>query len=49
MKYSQRKYRDNSIEIIEEVVAVKKRKVKKEKNEGIFSKVKNFFKRIFKR
>lgn len=48
MKYSKRKYRDKSIEIIEEVIVVKKKKIKKQKKEGILSRAKNFFKKMFK-
>jgi hypothetical protein len=48
MKYSKRKYRDKSIEVIEEVVVTKKKK-KKVLKEGFFKKmikkVKSFFKR----
>jgi hypothetical protein len=49
MKYSKRKYRDKSIEVIEEVIAIKKKKIKKQNKKGILSRVKNFFKKIFKR
>lgn len=44
MKYSNRRnYRDQSIEIVEEVVMVKKKKPKKVKN--IFNTIKNWFKK----
>lgn len=49
MKYSKRKYRDKSIEVIEEIIATKKKKVKKEKKKGFFSKIKDAIKKIFKR
>lgn len=49
MKYSKRKYRDKSIEVVEEIVAVKKKKIKKQKKESFLGKFKTFFKRIFKR
>jgi hypothetical protein len=44
MKYSNRRnYRDQTIEIVEEVVLVKKKKSKKVKN--IFNTIKNWFKK----
>jgi len=49
MRYSQRKYRDKSIEIVEEVVETKKKKIKKEKRKGFFAKIKDTIKNIFKR
>jgi hypothetical protein len=44
MKYSNRRnYRDQSVEIVEEVVMVKKKKANKIKN--IFNTIKNWFKK----
>jgi hypothetical protein len=44
MKYSNRRnYRDQPVEIVEEVVMVKKKKAKKAKN--IFNTIKNWFKK----
>lgn len=40
MKYSKRKYRDASVEIVEKVVVTKKKKVKKQtQKKGIFKKL----------
>jgi hypothetical protein len=48
MRYSKRKYRDKSIEVVEEVVETKKKKIKKLKKKGFFTKIKDAIKRIFK-
>lgn len=50
MKYSKRKYRDKSIEVIEEIVVTKKKKVKKETpKEGFLKRIVKKVVKIFKR